>query len=319
MATRAIYLVADANVFLGAVATVNSLRLTGHREPIFLLDCGLDAEQSRLLAQEVAVFRAPTGTVPHLLKHILPLAEPADVMLLLDVDIVVTRSLEPLLAGATEGRGVAFADALAGRFDPHWGELLGLGPPRPRTYVNTGALALPRELGLELLQLLQDKTDRIDPARSVIANGAPAYPFYFLDQDVLNAILAIRPSTDDLLVLEHRLAPHPPFSGVRIRDQDTLDCAYDDGVHPFLLHHIQAKPWLAPVRQTVYSQLLRRLLLAEDLPIRVPPGRVPLRLREGKLASVDRARAEAVARWRRARARIGLRRRFAGRRRSLDA
>jgi hypothetical protein len=319
MSSRAIYAVADAKVFLGAVATINSLRLVGHREPILLLDCGLDEEQSRLLAREAAVVRAPADTVPHLLKHVLPLAEPADVMLLVDVDIVVTRSLEPLLTLAGEGKTVAFADALFDRFYPSWGELLDLGQPRRQTYVNTGLLALSRESGVELLERLREKAAHVNPERSMTGDGSsPDYPFYFLDQDVFNAILATHPDPDNLVVLDHRLAPHPPFQGVRLRDAGALDCAYLDGVRPFVLHHIQAKPWLVPLHQTVYSQLLPRLLLAEDLPLRLPPELVPLRLREGPLASVDRHRAGVVANWRSTRGRLGRWRQSAKRRGALD-
>ena len=44
----AFYCVADERYFLGAVGLINSLRLVGHTEPIFLLDCGLTAAQRRL-------------------------------------------------------------------------------------------------------------------------------------------------------------------------------------------------------------------------------------------------------------------------------
>src|SRR5438105_1515503 len=113
--TRAIYCVVDAQFFLGAVATINSLRLCGHREPIFALDCGLESWQKRLLTREATVTAASAGGAPHLLKHVLPLAEPAETMILVDTDIIVTRSLEPLIAAAAE-KVVAFADVLD-RFD----------------------------------------------------------------------------------------------------------------------------------------------------------------------------------------------------------
>ena len=47
----AFYCVADERYFLGAVGMINSLRVLGHDEPVFLLDCGLTAEQRRLLAR----------------------------------------------------------------------------------------------------------------------------------------------------------------------------------------------------------------------------------------------------------------------------
>ena len=49
----AFYCVADERYFLGAVGLVNSLRLVGHDEPIYLLDCGLTDDQRELLEPEV--------------------------------------------------------------------------------------------------------------------------------------------------------------------------------------------------------------------------------------------------------------------------
>ena len=37
----AFYCVADERYFLGAVGMLNSLRLLGHAEPIYVLDCGV--------------------------------------------------------------------------------------------------------------------------------------------------------------------------------------------------------------------------------------------------------------------------------------
>ena len=46
----AFYCVADERYFLGAVGMINSLRLLGHDEPAFVLDCGLTASQRTLLS-----------------------------------------------------------------------------------------------------------------------------------------------------------------------------------------------------------------------------------------------------------------------------
>ena len=37
----AFYCVADARYFLGAVGMINSLRVLGHEETVYVLDCGL--------------------------------------------------------------------------------------------------------------------------------------------------------------------------------------------------------------------------------------------------------------------------------------
>src|SRR5207245_3900154 len=202
-------IVADARFFLGLVAMINSLRLVGQGEPILVLDCGLTSEHVQMLRVEATVIPAPADEPAHLLKHVLPLAQPADTMLLIDADIVVTRSLDPLFSGADDSRGVAFADALPDRFDSRWEKLLSLPPVRRQTYVNTGLLALSKALGVRVLQDLRDAARHVDLSRSMTGSGdRPDYPFYFLDQDILNAIFASRLPRGELEVMEHRLVPH---------------------------------------------------------------------------------------------------------------
>ena len=96
------------------------------------------------------------------------------------------------------------------------------------------------------------------------------YPLLYADQDVLNAILAARVGEDRVVALDPRLAPMPPFAGLRVVDERALRCAYDDGTEPYVVHHFIVKPWLEPTHHGVYSQLLRRLLIGDDVAIRVP-------------------------------------------------
>ncbi len=277
------YTVSNAEHFLGVVALVNSLRLTGWDDEVILVDCGLSSWQRELIEHEVRIVPAPAVPAPHLLKVVGPLAHPAGVMVVVDADIIVTRRLDPLIAEAAEStRLLAVADALPDRFDARWGDLLGLGELRRQTYVNSGFLVVPSELGMHVLDELREAQGYIDIERSMVGKGTPADPFYFPDQDALNAILAssrVRP--DQVRVLDHALAPHPPFPGVRIVDAERVRVARADGSEPFLLHHIQRKPWLAPLPATAYSRLLPRLWLADDLPIRLDPRDVPLRYRPG--------------------------------------
>ena len=79
-----------------------------------------------MLSGEATLITAPAGTAPHLLKYLVPLQHPADIMILIDADIIVTRSLEPLIEAAGEGKIVAFTDKLHDRFDPRWSDILGL-------------------------------------------------------------------------------------------------------------------------------------------------------------------------------------------------
>ena len=124
------------------------------------------------------------------------------------------------------------------------------------------------------------------------------YPLLYADQDVLNAILASRVEPDRLLALDQALAPLPPFSGLRVVDERALRCAYADGVEPYVVHHWLAKPWLEPTHHGVYSRLLRRLLVGEELVIRVPERLIPLRFRAGLRAYAERTRINVRERFR---------------------
>src|SRR5213593_3484078 len=105
----AFYLVADSAYFTGAVAALNSLRLLGHDEPAFVLDVGLEEGQRQALGRTAEVVPRPADVSPRLAKWVAPLAHPADVMVLVDSDVIVTRRLDPLLEQSARGAVVAFA------------------------------------------------------------------------------------------------------------------------------------------------------------------------------------------------------------------
>lgn len=299
---RAIYCVSDSGYFPGVVAAVNSLRLSGHDDPILLLDCGLTEAERRALEPEVEIHRAPEGRPAYLSKHVLPLTKPARTMLLLDADVIVLRPLEPLFAAAADGALAAHEDPLANRSCREWGELLDLPAPRAQTYVNAGVLAVGAEIGLPLFEAIDARYSRINLRRSMVGSERDSgYPLFFLDQDILNALLAASVDADALAPLPAELAPHPPFSGISLVDARTLTCRNASGVEAQVLHHVGPKPWLDLLGQNVYSTLLRRLLLADDLPLRVAPDLLPLRLRNGVVPALARVGAAAVPELRRLR------------------
>jgi hypothetical protein len=317
----AFYCVANSQHFLGAVALLNSLRLVGHEEPIFLVDAGLTAEQRNLIAGHVTLIPAPRGVPAIFLAPVGPMEYPAGVTILLDADIIVTRSLTDLIDTAQGGRLVAFVNNEPNhdRFFPDWSTTLALGPLRRRPYLNAGQLFLPDALNRRLLELWVEHLARLDVEQTWLASGRLSDPFYFGDQDVLNAIVAARLEPDEIVLLEHRLAPHPPFAGLRLVDTERVLCHYADGAQPYLLHHTHKKPWLKATRSNIYSLLLPRFLLAPDLAVRLEPEELPLRLREGWLAAADRRRASAQAlvhaHTRKQLGRFGIRTRLAARRR----
>jgi hypothetical protein len=283
--------------FLGAVGMINSLRLLGHREPIYLLDLGLTDEQRTLLAPEATIVPAPDDSPPWLSKTAAPLAHPAETMVLIDGDVIATRPLTELIARSSAGQVVAFENE-TDRHVPEWGEVLDLGPIRRQPYLCSGLVLAGGSAGTELIRLLDDRQRRVEFEQSYFGEDVREYPLRFLDQDVLNAILASRIEPQHVAPLEYRLAPMPPFSGLRVADEATLRCAYDDGVEPYVVHHFGAKPWLEPTHHGVYSRLLRRLLIGDDVSIRVPEAELPLRLRRGPLAYAARKRTNIGQRFR---------------------
>jgi hypothetical protein len=316
----AFFTISDSKFFLGAVALVNSIRLVDHGEPIFLIDAGLTSKQQDMISRHVMLITAPEGVPPMMMKMVGPLKHPADVAILLDADSIVLRQLTELIAAARDGRLVAFVDNEPhdNRFFPDWERTLGLGPIRRQPYLASGHLFVPHSLTPRLLQPWEEGQTKIDIRRTLLGRGKLSDPFYFPDMDVFNAVAAAQLEPDEIIVLDHRLAPSPPFKGLRLIDPDRLLCSYPDGVRPFLLHHILAKPWLKATRINAYSLLLPRLLLGPDVALRLNPEEVPLRLREGWLAHADRHRANVqafvYAEARRQLGRFGVRTRIARRR-----
>jgi hypothetical protein len=306
MSGAAFYLVADSRYFLGAVGTINSLRLLGHDEPIHVLDCGLSAAELERLDGEATIVPGPDDVPPCLLKTVAPLRHPADVMVLIDADIIVTRRLSELIGRATAGRVLAFKDDEDRFFGEQWGEVLGTAVPDRLPYVSSSLVVLGGPEGRRVAQGMDDLQPKLDLDGSPFSSRVPdseffrgdfaaaaaAHPFTFPEQDLLNAILAARLEPGAVEVLERRLEATPPFKGIRLVDEGRLRCAYADGTEPYALHHYAIKPWLEPARHGVYSKLLSRLLRGDDVAISVDDVELPRRLRSGPLAWLDRTRVD---------------------------
>jgi hypothetical protein len=285
---------------------LNSLRIIGHTEPAYVLDCGLTASQRELLSGKVRLVAAPDNAPPWLLKPVAPLRHPAEVMVLIDADMIVTRRLTPLLDEARRGNVVAFENR-GDRFFPEWGELLELGTARQRQYVSSSLVCLGGSLGSEILRLLAQLRDRVDFSRTLWRANVPDYPFLVADQDVFNAILATTVDPARVTEVDDRLEAVMPYAGLTVVDQDTLRCEYEDGTEPFALHHyLPIKPWLEPTIPGPYSRLLTRLLRGSDVAIRVPDRELPAHMRPGLIGAARSWRRGGMsARFRALRERIG--------------
>jgi hypothetical protein len=307
MARAVFYCASDAKNVLGVVGLLNSLRLQGHEEELIVLDAGLGDGDRELLEPHARVVSHGEDAGPFFRKYALPRTDAA-VHVIFDADVLVTRPLGELIDIAATGKVVAFADGLVNRFHPEWGRLLGLGQLEPRPYVNAGLLMVP-DIALPLLGAVLKRESAVDFSQSVYRGGPSDAPFLYCDQDVLNAVLAA-PGSPEVLVLEHRLAPHPPFEDLAVIDEQRLRCRYSDGVEPYLLHHVLAKPWSAHTSTNTYSRFLRRLLLGPGVDLQLLPNQVPVRLRGGGAAAAARLNAHVRASIRAQRGRLGLRRRL---------
>jgi hypothetical protein len=293
----AFYTVSDARFFLGAVGLVNSLRMVGHGEPIYLLDCGLTARQRELLEPEAILVDGPRGVAGNLLKTIAPSRHPADSMVLIDADIVVTRPLDELIERGARGEVLAFETGMD-RFCPEWGELLALGPARPVPYLCSALVFCGGTVGTEIVELMDERTSAVDWELTYWRRNVADYPLVHADQDLFNAVLATRVARDRIVELDGRLLAFPPFEGLELADERSLRCVNEDGSEPYGVHHWNAKPWLEATYHGAYSRLLRRLLLGDDVAVRIPEQMIPIRLRRGPLAWAERARVNSRERLR---------------------
>lgn len=136
--------------------------------------------------------------------------------------------------------------------------------------MNAGLLLLPSDLAPALLACVTDLQTRVDLSRSRgFGAGKMAEPFHLPDQDCWNAALAALVPPDRLIVLDHALAPFQPWERVELEDRSTLRCRVADGRAPYILHHIDHKPWLRGMPPSAYSALLARVLEGDDVAIRL--------------------------------------------------
>jgi len=181
-------------------------------------------------------------------------------------------------------------------------------------YLNSGFLVLKGDVGTSILRLVAERQERLDVSQTRSGGGRPQSPFYYADQDVWNAVVSARLPPSDLGAYPAELAPHPPFKGLAATEDGSV--RYADLRAPFLLHHVDRKPWLAATPTNLYSRLLPRLLLADDLVLRLDPQHVPARLRTGITGTAARLVTAAGALAFRLRGKVGLRRWLSERRRA---
>jgi hypothetical protein len=285
------YTIADAGFFPGLVALLNSLRLTGNSGELVALDRGLTKAQRKLLEGHVSLVelpQAPAGS-PILLKPYAGVVGASGTIVLVDSDMIVTRSLEEFAVLAGEGRICAFPDPKPhrGRWFAEWEQELELRAPlRRRTYLNAGFLALSTDHWPDLLARWWELCGRVPRDQHF---GRFEQLFWAGDQDVLNAILASEIPEQAIAELPEDGEAYPEdLLETVIVDERTLHCELRGHPTSILHYALSPKAWKRKawvrIRDDAYVRLLPRLLFADDLTVRLEPSAVPLWLRPGARA-----------------------------------
>jgi hypothetical protein len=286
------YTVSEARFFAGTAALLNSLRLTGNIGDIVVIDHGLTSGQRKRLMRHAQVVDASTEQVAHplLLKPFAAALDPSGIVVLIDSDMIIVRSLEWVVERAAAGQICLFPDPrpTRERWFAEWADVLELGAPlRRQPYLNAGFVALSVERWPGLLSRWRALCQLI-PADQVFAEDVTK-PFWAGDQDVLNALLASEVPPDAIAELpEPGEVYREDLAAVRIADARTLACSLD-GEPVTVLHYSlghkawQSDAWLR-LRDDAYVRLLPRLLFADDVPLRLAPKEVPFWLRPRRAA-----------------------------------
>jgi hypothetical protein len=288
--------IADEQFFLGAVALVDSLRLTGNGERVVVVDAGLTEQQRKVLAAECDIREPPlskTGVFVVFLKAATHLLGLTGTVVLIDSDVIVTRPFSPIIEQAAAGK-ICVVGSHANpnrRFPLEWGSTLGIdGEFRTQTNVGAGLIAFDIDRWTPFMQRWLDLCERVPPERADLPFELPgeavaANPFAFPEQDVMNALLMSEVPEERILDLGLEASPGPPHNDfVRVVDRSGLKCLIG-GEEPFLLHYWNhPKAWLPNARPHLafdaYVDLMARLLTADDVPLRLAPADVPVWLRD---------------------------------------
>jgi hypothetical protein len=299
------YTIADAPFFPGLVALLNSLRLSGNRGELVVLDRGLEDRQRELLAPHATVVQLPDKQVAHpaVLKAYPQAFDPTGIVIIIDADMMVVQRLDWVVERAVAGRICLFPDPIPERLFPEWADILELrAPVRRGTYLNAGFVAFDAERWPTLLPRWWELCARIPSDQLYIDQ---ALPFWAADQDALNALLFSElpvDAVDELPV--HGEAYPEQLLRVRVQDPETLASALDGQPTTILHYSLGPKVWQRfgwlRLRNDAYVRLLPRVLFAPDVTLRLDPRKLPFRLRSGLAPRAVRNALDAVHRTARA-------------------
>jgi hypothetical protein len=294
-----VFTVSSAGYLPGTLALFDSLQVTGYRGELVVLDAGLAADERAVLERRATVRPLPGDPAVHpvLRKSLIHELRPEGVVVLMDSDMIVTRSLDHIVEQAAAGRICLFPDhhSTGNRAFPVWETVFELAAPlRSRRHLNTGFVAFSNDHWPGLLQRWSEACARI-PSEDVFvpvqkeppATRFASRPFWGGDQDALNAILMSEvPEEAIAQQLEGEEVYPDTMAEVEVVDERTLECRFR-GLTPVVLHYVLSpKPWQRAswrrVRRDAYVRLLRRLLGGDP----DAPAGLPVWLRQGLRGSL---------------------------------
>jgi hypothetical protein len=289
--TATFYTVAEARFFAGVTALLNSLRLTGNDGELVVLDCGLLPEQRARLEPHVTLVDAPEAVTrnPYLIKPFPSQLQPRGVVVIIDSDMIVTRSLQEVVELARSGKICVFPEhaGTITRWVPEWEDVFELRRPlRREHYRNAGFVALSLDHWPDFLERWWELAQHIPADRTMHVGTSFSDPFWGADQDALNALLMSELEVDAVHELPFLEAPREWWlRQVKVVDARTLECRMD-GVTPVLLHYTgKPKPWQPQawmrVRARAFERLLKRLFFESDVLVPLEPKELPAWLRPG--------------------------------------
>jgi hypothetical protein len=305
------YTIANARYFPGLAALLNTLRLNGHEEELVVLDEGLTPGQRQRLAPHATLVELPRERLSHpaLLKPYPAELSPSGVVVLIDSDMIVTRPLTGPLAAAGDGRIAVYSDheSSASRWFAEWEREFDLAaPPRRQRYVNAGFVAFSQERWPEFLARWRRACElvplerygelpRFVPRRTVLEGES----LWAGDQDALNAIL-MSEIPEDAIALQPAHEQPDWLAEVELEDAQTLTCRYRGGETAILHFSLAPKPWEPTgwrrVSRNAYIELFPRVVLADDVALRLEPAELPPWLRDDARARAARLSLDAL--WR---------------------
>jgi hypothetical protein len=262
--------------FPGLVALINSLVLTGHDYPIVVGDCGLTEQQQAMLLGygRCRLFKLDPNTVQNPLQYkAFPyLAHTDGVAVIIDSDIIVTSSLEPIIERARNGKLCAFPNPDR-RWFSEWQDIFGLSTaPRQQTYICSGFVAFSVSHWPNLFEQWWNACRAIHSHPTYQETGDVSGPTATGDQDALNALLMSEYPSEAIFVERvDGQVDRPGLRKVKTVDVGTLACEFG-GYSPVILHAAGVpKPWMRKgAARNTYFVFLHRLLTGPDLQVRPP-------------------------------------------------